>query len=109
VAITSPVTVSGHLDTPVSCSVTGVRYTESAAGALRGSTISEAVRVVGYQGPGTYRASVTVSVVSAGVRDAVTAVPTTAHITGAGGDVSFSGTTGGGRVLAGSIVWACGA
>jgi hypothetical protein len=109
VAITSPVAVSGHVDTEVSCQATGARYTASASGTLHGYTVADVVRVVGYHGPGSYPALVTVSVTGASARDAITAVPATAQITAAGGDVSFSATTDAGRTLAGSIAWACSA
>jgi hypothetical protein len=110
VAITSPVTVSGHIDTPVSCAVTGARYTASAGGTVRGYAVSDVVRVVGYHGPATYSALVTVSVTAPdSTHDVATGVPATALITDTGGEVSFSATTSGGRTLAGSIGWACSA
>ncbi len=110
VAITSPVAVSGHVDTPVSCATTGVRYTASAASSVHNYAVSEVVRVAGYHGPATYPALVTVSVTAPdNIHYVATGVPTTAQITDTGGDVSFSATTSGGRTLAGSIVWDCAA
>ncbi|MGF7239418.1 MAG: hypothetical protein ACQSGP_31345 [Frankia sp.] len=110
VAITSPVTVSGHIDTPVSCAITGARYTASASGTVHNYAVSDVVRVAGYHGPGTYPALVTVSVTAPdNIHYVATGVRTTAQITDTGGAVSFSATTSGGRTLAGSIGWACSA
>jgi hypothetical protein len=52
---------------------------------------------------------VTVSLTGPQVSETIPAVPVTAQITDAGGDVSFSATSDGGRTLAGSISWACSA
>ncbi|ETA04046.1 hypothetical protein CcI156_09055 [Frankia sp. CcI156] len=109
VAITSPVAVSGHVDTVVSCQTAGARYVASASGSVHGYAVSDVVRVAGYHGPGSYQASVTVSMTGPDAHYAVTAVPATAQVTATGGDVSFSATSTGGRTLAGSIAWACSA
>ncbi|MCK9897739.1 hypothetical protein [Frankia sp. AgB32] len=108
-AITSPVTLSGHVDTTVTCETPGARYVASASGSLQGYQISESVRVSAYRGPGTYHALVAVSVLGPSSQDVVTAVPTDAQISASGGSVVFSASTSGGRTLAGSISWACSA
>ncbi|WP_232793865.1 hypothetical protein [Pseudofrankia saprophytica] len=108
VGITSPVSVAGHVNTPVSCEVAGRRYAESATGVVNGATVAESVRVAGYTGPGSYAAVVTVSLVANDAsRYAIDAVPATVEITSTGGSVSFSASTYAGRTLAGSINWAC--
>lgn len=108
VDITSPVTVAGHASTAVSCQSTARRYVESSTTTINGRTVSQSVRVTGYNGPGSYPAVITVSVVApeAG-RYAIDAVPATVDITSAGGSVSFSANTTAGHTLAGSIIWAC--
>jgi len=108
VGITSPVTVAGHVDTPVSCETAGRRYVESSTGVVNGATVAESVRVANYTGPGSYPAVITVSLVAADAsKYAIDAVPATVEITSAGGSVSFSASTAAGRTLAGSISWAC--
>ncbi|OHV60699.1 hypothetical protein BCD48_40695 [Pseudofrankia sp. BMG5.36] len=107
VVITSPVSVSGHIDSGVSCQTAGAHYVASASGTVHGYSISNTVVVTGYHGAGTYPALVTFSVAVPDTHYAVNAVPTTVQITDSGGEVSFSATTDGGRTLAGSIVWAC--
>ncbi|TCJ32035.1 hypothetical protein [Parafrankia sp. BMG5.11] len=110
VDITSPVDVAGHVSTAVSCQSTARRYVESSTATIEGRTVSQGVRVAGYDGPGSYPAVITVSVVAPDSgRYAIDAVPATVEITSAGGSVSFSASTSGGRTLAGSIVWACSA
>ncbi len=110
VDITSPVAVSGHVDTPVSCETAGRRYVASATGTIRGYTVADTVRIANYHGPATYPAVVTVSVSSSAEgKYAIDAVPATAVITSAGGSVSFTAQTSAGRTLAGSIVWSCSA
>ncbi|WP_230202768.1 hypothetical protein [Parafrankia discariae] len=110
VDITSPVDVAGHVSTAVSCQSTARRYVESSTATIEGRTVSQGVRVAGYDGPGSYPAVITVSVVAPDSgRYAIDAVPTTVEITSAGGSVSFSASTSGGRTLAGSIAWACSA
>jgi hypothetical protein len=108
VDITTPVAVAGHVTTPVSCDATGRRYVESASGTLNGATVSQSVRVAGFDGPGTYPAVVAVSVTAADATpQSVEAVPASVEITSTGGSVSFSASTAAGRTLAGSIVWSC--
>lgn len=110
VDITSPVDVAGHVSTAVSCQSTARRYVESSTATIEGRTVSQGVRVAGYDGPGSYPAAITVSVVAPDSgRYAIDAVPATVEITSAGGSVSFSASTSGGRTLAGSIIWACSA
>ncbi|MCK9927764.1 hypothetical protein MXD62_11385 [Frankia sp. Mgl5] len=110
VDITSPVDVAGHVSTAVSCQSTARRYVESSTATIEGRTVSQGVRVAGYDGPGSYPAAITVSVVAPDSgRYTIDAVPATVEITSAGGSVSFSANTSGGRTLAGSIVWACSA
>ncbi|WP_157472772.1 hypothetical protein [Frankia sp. EAN1pec] len=110
VDITSPVDVAGHVSTAVSCQSTARRYVESSTATVEGRTVAQGVRVAGYDGPGSYPAVITVSVVAPDSgRYAIDAVPATVEITSAGGSVSFSASTSGGRTLTGSIVWACSA
>ncbi|KPM52282.1 hypothetical protein ACG83_28155 [Frankia sp. R43] len=107
-AITSPVMLSGHVNTTVSCETAARRYVASATGTLDGATVTQNVRVAGYAGPGSYPAVISVSVVAAdGSKYAISAVPTTVQVTADGGAVSFNASTSGGRALAGSISWAC--
>jgi hypothetical protein len=107
VAITSPVAVSGHVDTAVSCQREGARYVASASGSIHGYAVSEVARIAGHHGPGSYRALLTVSVTGPDAHYGVSSVPATAQVTDTGGTVSFSAATDGGRTLAGSIAWAC--
>ncbi|MEX5633489.1 hypothetical protein [Parafrankia sp. FMc2] len=108
ISITSPVTIAGHVNTAVSCQDGGRRYIESATGAISGATVTQSVRVATYQGPGSYPALVTVSVLAAdSQRYAVDAVPATVQITQTGGSVDFSAATAAGRSLTGSIIWSC--
>lgn len=110
ISITSPVTIAGHVSTPVSCQTGARRYVESATGATDGATVTQSVRVAAYSGPGTYPALVTVSVLAAdSERYAVEAVPASVTITQTGGSVDFSAATAAGRSLSGSISWACSA
>ncbi|MCK9901647.1 hypothetical protein CC117_24535 [Parafrankia colletiae] len=110
ISITSPVTIAGHVSTPVSCQTGARRYVESATGATGGATVTQSVRVAAYSGPGTYPALVTVSVLAAdSERYAVEAAPASVTITQTGGSVDFSAATAAGRSLSGSISWACSA
>ncbi len=109
VAITAPVAVAGHVNTEVSCQTRGARYVATAGGSIQGYTVNDVVRVAGYHGPGSYPALVTMSVTGPQANDAVSAVPATAEITAAGGNISFSAATDSGRTLAGTIAWACSA
>ncbi|ADP78551.1 hypothetical protein FraEuI1c_0468 [Pseudofrankia inefficax] len=108
ITITSPVAVSGHVDTTVTCGVTGNHYTASASAVVQGYTVAETVVAANYHAPGTYTILVTVSLTIPGEgRYVITAVPASAQITDTGGSVSFSATSDSGRTLAGSIAWAC--
>ncbi|KQC40362.1 hypothetical protein UK82_01480 [Frankia sp. ACN1ag] len=108
VDITSPVAVAGHASTAVSCQSTARRYVESGTTTVNGRTVSQSVRVIGYNGPGSYPAVITVSVVAPDSgRYAIDAVPATVDIASAGGSMSFSASTTAGPTLAGSISWAC--
>ncbi|WP_256790019.1 hypothetical protein [Frankia sp. AvcI1] len=70
--------------------------------------MSQSVRVIGYNGSGSYPAVITVSVVAPDSGHyAIDAVPATVDITSAGGSMSFSASTTAGPTLAGSISWAC--
>ncbi|WP_018637950.1 hypothetical protein [Parafrankia elaeagni] len=110
ISITSPVTIAGHVSTPVSCQTGARRYVESATGTTGGATVTQSVRVAAYSGPGAYSALVTVSVLAAdSERYAVEAVPASVTITQTGGSVDFSAATAAGRSLSGSISWACSA
>ncbi|CAO5238523.1 hypothetical protein [Frankia sp. AgKG'84/4] len=109
VAITAPVAVAGHVNTEVSCQTHGARYVATAGGSIQGYTVNDVVRVAGYHGPGSYPALVTMSITGPQANDAVSAVPATAEITAAGGNISFSAATDTGRTLAGTIAWACSA
>ncbi|MBL7491451.1 hypothetical protein I6A60_25285 [Frankia sp. AgB1.9] len=110
ITITSPVAVAGHVDTTVTCGVSGNHYTASASAVVQGYTVTETVVAANYHAPGTYTILVTVSLTIPGEgRYVITAVPASAQITDTGGSVSFSATSDGGRTLAGSIAWACSA
>lgn len=54
-AVTQPVSVSGHANTTVACSISGPQYTAQAASvAVQGVSVSFSVTVLGYHGAGTY-------------------------------------------------------
>jgi hypothetical protein len=110
VAITEPVTVSGHAGTNVACQNTARRYTATAQSAtINGYQISLTVRIAGYRGPGTYPAVVTVRLDGAGGEvTTVSAVPgINATVTTEGGSFSIKATGDNGRTLAASAKWIC--
>jgi hypothetical protein len=107
--VTKPVSVSGHVDTTVTCTTASHRYTASASGALvAGYHVSFTVRVTPYHGPATYPAALVTFTLqgpsgSVGVAD----VPAPVTVTGTGGAFSLDTTTGSGQTLAVSVDWEC--
>lgn len=112
VSITSPVVVSGSKAVPVTCT-TGALYKASVSKAtVKGATVSVAVSIAGYKGPGSYPATVTLTVKEANgtVIPLPKQVKTPAVITSTGGSftASYTATQGKKRTFAGSIRWTCG-
>jgi hypothetical protein len=111
VSVSAPVTVSGTVAVPVSCA-TGVAYRATVSSAVvQGDQLSYTVAIPRYTGPGRYYTVVGVTLRQAsGVVTAVGRVSSVpAAITAAGGSFTVSAVGSGGRTLAGSLSWTCGA
>lgn len=110
VSLTSPIARSGTATALVTCA-TGRIYRARAGGVgINGVQVSFAVVVTGYQGPGTYRAVVDVTVRQpSGVVTTVAAVAgTPVTLSAEGGSFDLSATGSAGRTVAGSLSWVCG-
>ncbi|BEP14445.1 hypothetical protein acdb102_27560 [Acidothermaceae bacterium B102] len=112
ISITSPVVASGMKTVPVTCS-TGALYKASVSKAtVKGATVSVAVSIAGYKGPGSYPATVTLTVKEANgtVIPLPRQVKTPAAITSTGGSftATYTATQGKKRTFAGSVRWTCG-
>lgn len=99
--------LSGHVDTPVTCTVGGRTYQASVASAMiQGYQVSMTVKAAPYQGPGDYRTIVSISLTGPSpAAGTLPAVPTT--ISATGGSVTISGTGDGGRTIAATMGWSC--
>ncbi|MCG2801644.1 MAG: hypothetical protein L6311_06035 [Cellulomonas sp.] len=109
VALSEPVSISGHVDTTVDCTA-GRAYRATAGPAvIDGTTVSVTVVAADYSTPGAYSAVVTAAVTptgSEGVSIAgIPGVPVTISATGGSVELSVTGTSG--RAISGSISWAC--
>jgi hypothetical protein len=116
VSITSPITASGSKAVPVTCT-TGPLYKASVSkavlnGKAKGDTVSLAVSVAGYKGPGSYPAVVTFTLKEANgtVIPVPKQVKTPAVITSTGGSFTLSVTSTQGKkeTFAASLRWTCG-
>jgi hypothetical protein len=109
VSFTKPVTVSGHVDTTVTCTTAGRTYSASGSSPLvAGYTVSFSVKVFPYHGPDSYPAAV-VSLTLDGPTGKVGAasVPSPTTVTASGGSFTVDTTSDDGRELSASLEWAC--
>lgn len=109
VSFTRPVTVSGHVDTTVTCTTAARTYTASGSSALvAGYTVSFNVKVFPYHGPDSYPAAV-VSLTLDGPTGKVGAasVPSPTTVTASGGSFTVDATSDDGQELTASLEWAC--
>jgi hypothetical protein len=107
--VTKPVTLSGHVDTTVSCVTAGRTYTASADSAVvAGYRVAFAVRVTPYRGPATYPAAI-VSLRLDGPTGTIASgeVPAPVTVTSSGGAFTLDTTTDTGKALSASVEWAC--
>lgn len=109
VDITSPVTVSGHVDAAVTCSTGRIYRAAASSAVIEGTTFSISVNAPAYHGPGTYTSTVGVTVIQGdGGTTAVGALPgIPVTITETGGSFAVSAAGSNGRTVSGSVQWAC--
>jgi hypothetical protein len=108
-SVTKPVSLSGHVNTTVSCVTAGHTYTASADNAVvAGYQVAFTVRVTAYHGPATYPGAV-VSLRLDGPTGAigVADVPAPVTVTSSGGAFTLDTTTESGKALSASVEWAC--
>ncbi|MBI3686722.1 MAG: hypothetical protein HY241_05160 [Actinobacteria bacterium] len=106
-SVTSPRAVSGHVDTPVTCT-TGRIYRASGTGAIAGYTVRVAATAMRYSGPASYQTTLSGSVLAPdGEEFALVGVRTTAAITADGGSAPFTVTGKRGHTMSGTISWSC--
>ena len=109
VSFTKPVSVSGHVDTTVTCTTGSRTYTASGSSALvAGYKVSFNVKVFPYHGPDSYPAAV-VSLTLDGPTGKVGAasVPSPTTVTASGGSFTVDTTSDNGQQLTASLEWAC--
>ena len=108
--ITSPIAVSGTVATAVSCTSARLYRASVTSAVIKGDQVSFAVTIPGYRGPGSYPATVAVTLSQAsGVVTTVAGVSRVpAVITDGGGSFSVSATGTAGRTFSGSLTWVCG-
>jgi|SRR5947207_309279 len=109
VSFTKPVSVSGHVDTTVTCTTGSRTYTASGSSALvAGYKVSFTVKVFPYHGPDGYPAAV-VSLTLDGPTGKVGAasVPSPTTVTTSGGSFTVDTTSDNGQQLTASLEWAC--
>ena len=112
VAVTSPVSLAGSKAVGVTCTTGPVYKALVSKVTVKGATVSVAVSVAGYKGPGSYPAVVTLTLKEANgtVVPLPKAVKVPAVLTSTGGSFTDSWTSTQGKKLtfAGSIRWTCG-
>ena len=108
--ITSPIALSGTVATAVSCTSARLYRASVASAVIKGDQVSFVVTIPGYRGPGSYPATVAVTLSQAsGVVTTVAGVSRVpAVITDGGGSFSVSATGTAGRTFSGSLAWVCG-
>jgi hypothetical protein len=109
-SITEPVSLSGTVNTTVSCSTGRVYQASAGTAPLNGYSVSFTVLAAGYHGPGSYTGLITLQLTEPdGTTVTLPAgtVPTT--LTATGGISTIDLTTPGGMPVDGSLAWTCSA
>jgi hypothetical protein len=110
VALTEPVSLSGTVDTTVSCTAGRLTYQASASSVpIKGYTLAFDVVAAPYHGPGTYAGVLTLQLTEPDgtVLTLPAAAPTT--VTATGGSFNVDVTTPGGIPIDGYLAWTCSA